>query len=71
MDKNKFSEDARTMTPARLRNSIHDAQIFLDSWGNRKSDYTERLRAELEAYRSEEKMRATGKVKVTMGNFAF
>lgn len=71
METNKFSAKARTMTPAQLRNARHDAEIFLESWGNRKSPFTEQLRAEIEAYSTEEKMRATGKVKVTMGNFAF
>ena len=68
MDKSKYSAKARSMTPAQLRNSIHDVENMLEYSGPR---YVNGLREELAAYQTEQKMRATGQVKVSMKQYAY
>jgi ElaB/YqjD/DUF883 family membrane-anchored ribosome-binding protein len=56
----QFQNQARTMPDAKIRKAIRDIEDMLEGWGNRKSDYTEKLRAELQAYNAEMKNRAAG-----------
>ena len=71
MDKSKYSAKARSMTPAQLRNSIHDVENMLEYSGPRETPYVQGLRAELVAYQTETKMRASGQVKVSMKQYAY